>query len=43
MVAMDIKLGRIYCAISEYKFLHFQLQLPQNDTDRNETYSILKT
>ena len=44
MVAMDIKLGRVYCTISEYTiFLHFQLHLPQNFTYRNETYGILKS
>ena len=44
MVAMDTKFGRIYCAISKVrKFLYFQLQLPQNATDCNETYGILKS
>ena len=41
MVAMDTKFGRIYCEISDVRiFLYFQLQLPQNVTDRNETYGI---
>ena len=39
MVAMDIKFGRIYCAISDVRnFLYFQL--PHNFTDHNETYGI---
>ena len=40
MGAMDTKLGIIYCTISEY---NSQLQLPQNCTDCNETYGILKS
>ena len=41
MVAMDIKFGRIYCAISDVIiFLYFQLELPHNFTDHNETYGI---
>ena len=46
MVAMDFKFGRIYCAISDVrKKNYFQLQLPQNVTDCNETYGydILKS
>ena len=44
MVAMDAKFGITYCAISDIRiFLYFQLQLPQNFTDSNETYSILKS
>ena len=31
MIAMDTKLGRIYCAISDIRILlYFQLQQPQN-------------
>ena len=42
MVAMDTKFGRIYCAMSDVKNLfYFQLQLPQNFIDHNETYGIL--
>ena len=42
MVAMDTKFGRIYCAISDVRiFLYFQLQLPQNFPNHNETYGIL--
>ena len=38
MVAMDTKFGRSYCAISDVRNLvYFQLQLPQNFTNRNET------
>ena len=44
MVAMDTKFEIIYCAISDVRILlYFQLQLPQNFTDRNETYGILKS
>ena len=44
MVAIDTKFGRIYCAINDIRlFLYFQLQLPPNFTDRNETYGILKS
>ena len=43
MVAMDTKFRRIYCAMSDGRIiLYFQLQLPQNFTDCNETYGILK-
>ena len=43
IVAMDTKLGRIYCTISECNLqLYFRLQLPQTFTDRNETYGILR-
>ena len=41
MVAMESKFGRTYCAISDSRiFFYFQLQLPQNVTDGNETYEI---
>ena len=44
MVAMDTKFGKIYCAISDVGyFLYLQLQLPQNFTDRNAIYGILKS
>ena len=38
---MDTEFERIYCAISDFRI--FQLQLPQNVTDCNETYGILKS
>ena len=41
---MDTKFGTIYCAISDVGyFLYLQLQLPQNCTDRNAIYGILKS
>ena len=44
MGAMDTKFGRIYCAISDVRnVFYFQLQLPQNFINRNETYGILKS
>ena len=44
MVAMDTQFSGIHCAISDVIIiLFFQLQLPQNFTDRNETFDILKS
>ena len=41
-VAMDTKLERVYCAISEYHFF-FTFSIPtQNFTDHSETYDILE-
>ena len=41
---MDTKLGRIYCTNNEYKYFYdFNSNGPQNFTDRNETYSTLKS
>ena len=43
MVVMDTKIGRIYWTISDDRnFLYFELELPQNYTDHNESYGILK-
>ena len=39
MVAMDIKFGRTYCAISDIKN-NYIFKLPQNFTDHNETCGI---
>ena len=40
MVTMGTKFGRIYCATRDIRILYFQLQFPQNFTNRNETYGI---
>ena len=43
MVAMDTKFGTIYCAISDVRhFFIFATPTPQNFSNSNETYGILK-
>ena len=40
---MDAKFGTIYCTISDVRIiLYFQLQVPPNFTDCNETYADIK-